>query len=154
MTRFLLSRAAGAFVVLMAKSFVIFALIGLMPGDPVDLLMNANPDAMALLGLLRVCGVEPSPDGDGLLIAPQSPPERYILDLPLIRLDVSSGRLTGEYRSAGVGNTVLHIRIPAGARVITAQFNGQPVEAGQMAEVKFPLRYGANEKIAFELTWK
>ena len=45
MTRFLLSRAAGAFVVLMAKSFVIFALIGLMPGDPVDLLMNANPDA-------------------------------------------------------------------------------------------------------------
>ena len=116
--------------------------------------MNANPDAMALLGLLRVCGIEPSPDGDGLLIAPQSPPERYVLDLPLIRLDVSPGHLTGEYRSAGVGNTVLHIRIPAGARVITAQFNGQPVEAGQMAEVKFPLRYGANEKIAFELTWK
>jgi peptide/nickel transport system permease protein len=45
MIRFLLARIAGAAVVLLAKSFVIFALIGLMPGDPVDLLMQANPDA-------------------------------------------------------------------------------------------------------------
>lgn len=45
MTRFLLGRGAGAAAVLLAKSFVIFALIGLMPGDPVDLLMTANPDA-------------------------------------------------------------------------------------------------------------
>ncbi len=45
MIRFLASRALGAFVVLVAKSFVIFALIGLMPGDPIDLLMTANPEA-------------------------------------------------------------------------------------------------------------
>ncbi len=45
MLRFLIARGGGAVVVLLAKSFVIFLLIGLMPGDPVDLLMNANPDA-------------------------------------------------------------------------------------------------------------
>ena len=32
-------------LVLLLKAFVIFALIGLMPGDPVDLLLHANPDA-------------------------------------------------------------------------------------------------------------
>jgi peptide/nickel transport system permease protein len=45
MIRFLLFRLAGACIVLVAMSFVVFALIGLMPGDPVDLLASANPDA-------------------------------------------------------------------------------------------------------------
>ena len=31
-------------MVLLVKSFVIFALIGLMPGDPIDLLMSSNPN--------------------------------------------------------------------------------------------------------------
>lgn len=42
---FLLTRLGAAAIVIALKSFVIFALIGLMPGDPVDLLMTANPDA-------------------------------------------------------------------------------------------------------------
>jgi peptide/nickel transport system permease protein len=45
MLRFVLARGASAVVVLLLKAFVIFGLIGLMPGDPVDLLMYANPDA-------------------------------------------------------------------------------------------------------------
>ncbi len=45
MLQFLTRRVLAAAVVLLAKSFVIFALIGLMPGDPVDLLMAANPDS-------------------------------------------------------------------------------------------------------------
>jgi len=45
MLRFLIGRAGGAMVVLAVMSFVIFAMIGLMPGDPIDLLMQANPDA-------------------------------------------------------------------------------------------------------------
>ncbi len=53
MGRFLASRLTGAGIVLLLKSFVIFALIGLMPGDPIDLMMNANPETtpeqMALL---------------------------------------------------------------------------------------------------------
>ena len=71
--------------------------------------MNANQDAMALLGLLRVCGIEPSPSGDGLLIAPQSPPEHFVLDLPLLRLEVAPGRIAGEYRALVDGSRVLHV---------------------------------------------
>ena len=60
MTRFLLTRTAGALVVLLAKSFVIFALIGFMPGDPIDLLMAANPDAtpQEALRLRAIYGVD------------------------------------------------------------------------------------------------
>lgn len=43
--RFLLTRLGAAALVIALKSFIIFVLIGLMPGDPVDLLMSANPDA-------------------------------------------------------------------------------------------------------------
>ncbi len=42
--RFLLSRLLAAGIVLVAMSFVIFALIGLMPGDPVALETMADPD--------------------------------------------------------------------------------------------------------------
>jgi len=44
MTKFLVSRTFGLLIVLLIKSFVIFVLIGLMPGDPIDLLMSANPN--------------------------------------------------------------------------------------------------------------
>jgi peptide/nickel transport system permease protein len=42
-TRFLLQRLAETFVVLLAMSFVIYGLIGLMPGDPIDLMLTADP---------------------------------------------------------------------------------------------------------------
>ncbi len=45
MLRFLATRTLGAIVTLLVKSFVIFALIGLMPGDPLDMLSQSNPDA-------------------------------------------------------------------------------------------------------------
>ena len=45
MLRFLTTRLAGAAVTLLVKSFIIFALIGLMPGDPLDMLSQANPEA-------------------------------------------------------------------------------------------------------------
>lgn len=45
MTRFLATRTLGALITLLVKSFIIFALIGLMPGDPLDMLTQANPDA-------------------------------------------------------------------------------------------------------------
>ena len=43
MTGFLARRLAQALAVLAAMSFVIHGLIGLMPGDPVDLMVSANP---------------------------------------------------------------------------------------------------------------
>ncbi len=43
MGRFLAGRITGAAIVLLLKSFVIFALIGLMPGDPIDIMIAGNP---------------------------------------------------------------------------------------------------------------
>ncbi|MGQ9370991.1 ABC transporter permease [Azospirillum sp. ST 5-10] len=44
MTRFLADRLLQALVVLLAMSVLITVLIGLMPGDPVDLMIAANPN--------------------------------------------------------------------------------------------------------------
>ncbi len=54
--RFILSRFLQALVTLLAMSFFVYVLIGLMPGDPVDLMMAGNPrmtpeDALRLRAL-------------------------------------------------------------------------------------------------------
>ncbi|MBT5752206.1 MAG: ABC transporter permease, partial [Rhodospirillaceae bacterium] len=43
MTRFVLTRLIETMVVILIMSFVIYGLIGLMPGDPIDLMISANP---------------------------------------------------------------------------------------------------------------
>ena len=43
MTRFILRRLFQTLIVLLVMSFVIYNLIGLMPGDPIDLMMASNP---------------------------------------------------------------------------------------------------------------
>ena len=43
MIRFLGQRLFEALVVLFLMSFAIYGLIGLMPGDPIDLMINADP---------------------------------------------------------------------------------------------------------------
>lgn len=45
MLRFILKRLAQAVVVLLVMSFVIYNLIGLMPGDPIDIMVAAMPGA-------------------------------------------------------------------------------------------------------------
>ena len=47
MIRFLVRRLAEIVVVLAVMAFVIYALIGLMPGDPVDLMISADPRVTA-----------------------------------------------------------------------------------------------------------
>jgi peptide/nickel transport system permease protein len=44
MMRFVLRRALQGFAVLLAASFAIYVLLGLMPGDPVDLMASGNPN--------------------------------------------------------------------------------------------------------------
>ena len=44
MLTYLLQRLAGTLLVLLVMSFVIYGLIGLMPGDPIDLMIQADPD--------------------------------------------------------------------------------------------------------------
>jgi peptide/nickel transport system permease protein len=46
-TRFILRRVAETVLLLLVMSFVIYALIGLMPGDPIDLMVQADPNLTA-----------------------------------------------------------------------------------------------------------
>ncbi len=43
MASFLVQRISQSVLVLLAMSFVIYGLIGLMPGDPIDLMISSNP---------------------------------------------------------------------------------------------------------------
>jgi hypothetical protein len=117
--------------------------------------MNANQDAMALLGLLRVCGIEPAPAGDGLLFAPQAPPARFVLDLPLLRLEVSPGRIAGEYRACVDGSRVLYVGVPADATGLRAAVGGVPVAIKHVAPsyVGLRLTFRAGDRVAFEVEW-
>jgi peptide/nickel transport system permease protein len=45
MARYILGRLVQAIVVLLAMSFIIYNLIGLMPGDPIDAMVASNPGA-------------------------------------------------------------------------------------------------------------
>ncbi len=45
MTRFIINRIWQALIVLLVMSFVIYGLIGLMPGDPLDIMIASNPGA-------------------------------------------------------------------------------------------------------------
>ncbi len=117
--------------------------------------MNANPHAMALLGLLRVCGIEPSPFGDGLLIAPTGVPERFVLDTPLVRLDVAPGHISGEYRAVVDGSRVLHVRVPAGATDISATVDGRssdPILRDEIG-IALSLNFKAGQAVPFEVRW-
>jgi len=53
MSGYILRRAAQALVVLLVMSFIIYSLIGLMPGDPIDVMLstmpNITPDQVAQL---------------------------------------------------------------------------------------------------------
>ena len=44
MLRYIAQRLVEVAGVLLAMSFVIYALIGLMPGDPLDLMISADPN--------------------------------------------------------------------------------------------------------------
>jgi hypothetical protein len=117
--------------------------------------MNANPDAMALLALLRVAGIEPAPSGDGLIIAPQSPPERFILDLPLLRLEVAPGSIGGAYHAIVDGQRTLYIRVPDRAAHLAASVDGQPIEINQGSDRTIPLRLHlkTDQVVPFKVQW-
>lgn len=118
--------------------------------------MNANPDAMALLGLLRVAGIEPAPNADGLVIAPKAPPERFILDLPLLRLDVEPGSIAGVYRPIVDGSRKLYVSIPKGAQNLKAEIDGQPLDPvlRQADQVELGICFEAYIPIRFCVHWQ
>jgi hypothetical protein len=117
--------------------------------------MNANQDAMALLALIRVCGVRPSANGDGLIIAPQAPPERFCLDTQLLRLEVTPGRIAGTYRAVADGSRTLHIHLPESAGQFTVK--AEPDEYCEISpdthRVDLKLTFKAGQVITFEVNW-
>lgn len=44
MTQYIIRRLIGALIVLVAMSFVIYALMSLMPGDPIDIMVQSDPN--------------------------------------------------------------------------------------------------------------
>jgi hypothetical protein len=117
--------------------------------------MNSNQDAMAFIGLLRVCGIEPSMQGDGLDITLKAPPERYILDTQLLRLEVDTGRIRGEYRACAAGQCTLHVHLPRTATSITGTIDGTAiVDLSENADhIDIPLTFQVDQKIRFEARW-
>jgi hypothetical protein len=86
--------------------------------------MNMNPHALALLGVLRVCGIEPM--GDGLLIEPHVPRQRFELDTALLRLSVTPDEIGGEYRPIiAQGTQTLILRAAGGEKRLTLTIDGQ-----------------------------
>jgi peptide/nickel transport system permease protein len=47
MLSYIVQRLVQTALVLLVMSFIIYALIGLMPGDPIDLMVEADPDLTA-----------------------------------------------------------------------------------------------------------
>ena len=60
MTRFILRRIGQTLLVLLVMSFVIYNLIGLMPGDPIDTMLASNPGATpeVVANLRKIYGVD------------------------------------------------------------------------------------------------
>lgn len=117
--------------------------------------MNANQDAMALLGMLRVCGIEPAPTGDGLIITPPTLPKLFALDMPLLRLEKEPGRIAGEYRAIVKGQRVLHVRVPGDAVEVSATLDGQSVTGipRGATEVTLKIAFDMGQKVSFEVRW-
>jgi hypothetical protein len=115
--------------------------------------MNANQDAMALLGLLRVCGVEPM--GDGLRIAPVVPRSRFTLETPLLRLHVAPGLIAVDYHPIVTGSRIFRVEIPAHAATVTLSLNGQPLSEFERdgTTIIVPIQFVQNQTVRFEIRW-
>ena len=112
---------------------------------------NNNTHAMALLGLFRVCGIEPLADASGLRITPQYP-DKYILDMPMLRLDVTPRRILGEYRARVTGTRNLHICKLADHEQILVRIDGSEVETVIMGDyIILTLDTVEQETVYFEI---
>lgn len=139
MTRFLLQRLAETVVVLLVMSFVIYALIGLMPGDPVDLMIASDPSLTAAdaARLKAIYGL------DRPLV------ERYLAWLgSAVQGDFGHARLNGrpvlEVLVPRLGNTVLLMGLSFTLAILIA------IPAGILAALKpHSLTDGAINLVAF-----
>ena len=86
---------------------------------------NNNVHAMAMLGALRVAGIEPT--ARGLRIEPHVPGRTFSFDTKVIALTQDGTTLEGRY-SPGPGRERVLTFVPrAGERIVEATLNGTPV---------------------------
>ncbi len=113
--------------------------------------MNANQDAMALLGLLRVCGIEPAPTGDGLIIHPHVQRERFVLELPLLRLEVSPDRMVVDYHAVNDGALKLYLHHGIGA--VHVRVDGEALNelAQTDQQVTVPIQFTKGQTVRIEM---
>lgn len=112
--------------------------------------MNANQHAMPLLGLIRVAGIEPSPDGEGLRIDPATAATPVTVDLPLLRLTFDAHSLQGLYRPPATGSNVLQLRVPEGATRATVNGTDVPLLPDEPF-VRVRLDFAAGDEISFRV---
>lgn len=135
MKRFLLARGLQSLVVITIMSFVIYSLIGLMPGDPIDLMISANPNMTA---------------ADAAALR-----ELYGLDLPIYERywNWLSAALSGDLGYSRLfGQPVLDILIPAlkhsvilmGTAFVLAVCIAIPIGTFAASKPRSALDYGVN----------
>lgn len=115
---------------------------------------NMNPEAMMFVGLLRAAGVEPL--ADGLLIAPRNDPAHasYVIDVPLLRLDVSPKRIQGEYRAKNDGTITLRVAMPTSSSSPAVKVDGVARSVDVVdGRVALPLTLHRGASIRFEITF-
>lgn len=116
--------------------------------------MNSNQPVMALLALLRVCGVEPTESGDGLRITPRAV-DRFALDMPLIKVDVAPNIISGEYRPIVNGERVLYVYVGDNAQNIQAMVNNASVVVNVTdGYVALNLQFNTGQSMSFSVTWE
>lgn len=119
--------------------------------------MNSNQHAMALMALLRVCGIEPSLTSDGLEITLKAPPDRYVLKTRLIELSVEPGYLKGEYHPIANGSIAVCVTLPTADPVgVAAVVDGNVVEDldPSAQRVNLTLQLEVNRSVTFEVRWE
>ncbi len=110
--------------------------------------MNSNQHAAPLLATLRVAGLEPAPNGDGLRIAPATFEEPVAVKTLLIDFSVAIDGVRGTYHAQNDGTTALYIKLPGPQAVAT--LDGQPVPVDpQSQDVRLELNFSAGQSLEF-----
>ena len=112
--------------------------------------MNMNVHAMALLGALRIAGLEAT--GRGLAIRPHVPHRALAMRTRVVDLDVREGGYGGVWRPAPRVARVLSLCAPRGARLVGAAVDGAEIEVESGKEcVDVPVAAAGNTGVRFDV---
>jgi len=115
--------------------------------------MNANGDAMWLLGLYRACGILPGPRG--LTVAPPERPERFELTTPVLGLRKEPRAYAGFLRGSPGTRRQLRLRLPQGVQSATLDLDGlsSTVAPDEQGYVVHDVVFEPATPLHFRLSW-